>query len=46
MIAHRLSSVVNADLILVVREGEICERGSHEELMKVEGGVYKDMVFF
>ena len=37
VIAHRLSTVRNADLICVFHEGEIVERGSHEELMKLKG---------
>lgn len=37
IIAHRLSSLKHADLILVLNEGEIVERGSHEELLKKDG---------
>lgn len=39
IIAHRVSSVRNADLILVLENGEIKERGKHEELIK-KGGIY------
>ncbi|WP_338125151.1 hypothetical protein [Paenibacillus dendritiformis] len=37
VIAHRLSTVLSADQILVVEEGEIVERGRHEALLKREG---------
>jgi len=40
VIAHRLSTVKNADLILVVRDGKIIERGRHEELLKAKGHYY------
>ena len=41
VIAHRLSTVRNADLILVVHDGKICEQGTHEELMSHRGVYYK-----
>jgi ATP-binding cassette subfamily B protein/subfamily B ATP-binding cassette protein MsbA len=43
VIAHRLSTIHRADLILLMEEGRIIERGTHETLMRA-GGVYHDMV--
>ena len=42
VITHRLSTVRQAELILVMSRGEIIERGSHEELL-AEGGLYRQM---
>ena len=42
MIAHRLGTIKNAQQILVLSEGQIVERGTHESLMKEEG-VYRKM---
>ena len=42
IIAHRLSTVRNADLILVMKDGSIFEKGTHEELMGI-GGFYKEL---
>jgi ABC-type multidrug transport system fused ATPase/permease subunit len=39
VIAHRLSTVQNADRILVLHHGELREQGTHEELL-AEGGLY------
>ena len=35
--AHRLTSVMNADLILVLKDGKIVERGNHEQLLAADG---------
>ena len=40
MIAHRLSTVRNADLILVVQDGKIVEQGTHRELLGMKGYYY------
>ncbi|CAN1353022.1 ABC transporter B family member 21 [Linum perenne] len=44
VVAHRLSTVKNADLIAVVKNGVIVEKGSHEGLMSVKGGNYASLV--
>ncbi|PKB79890.1 MAG: hypothetical protein BZY88_10910 [SAR202 cluster bacterium Io17-Chloro-G9] len=42
VIAHRLSTVREADIILVLKDGEIVERGNHNELIN-KGGIYQDI---
>ncbi|KAL0277262.1 UNVERIFIED_CONTAM: hypothetical protein PYX00_004612 [Menopon gallinae] len=42
IVAHRLSTIVNADEILVLKDGEIIERGNHNDLLS-NNGVYKEM---
>ena len=42
VIAHRLRTVVNADQILVLKDGKLIESGKHEELIK-KNGLYKQL---
>ena len=43
LIAHRLHTVQFADKIVVINEGCVAEEGTHDELMKMEGGVYRGL---
>ncbi|MBP5529093.1 MAG: ABC transporter ATP-binding protein [Lachnospiraceae bacterium] len=42
IVAHRLSTIKNADIILVMKDGNIIEQGSHDELIR-KGGFYKEL---
>lgn len=44
IVAHRLSTIRNADCIYVVKEGQVAEQGSHDELIAIENGVYASLV--
>jgi len=41
VIAHRLSTIRRADMVIVINEGEIIERGTHRELMEMKGFYYR-----
>lgn len=44
LLPHRLSTIVNADSILVVRDGRVVEQGTHTELLGKVGGMYSQLV--
>jgi ATP-binding cassette subfamily B (MDR/TAP) protein 1 len=44
VVAHRLSTIRNADVIAVVKDGTIVEQGKHDELMSKEGSAYAALV--
>ena len=39
-ISHRLSSIINSDIIFVLDQGQLVEKGTHEELLKLKGKYY------
>ena len=44
IVAHRLSTIVGADVILVMRDGNVIEKGTHTELLQ-KGGFYKKLYY-
>lgn len=44
VVAHRLSTIKGADLIAVVKNGVIAEKGKHQDLINIEGGIYASLV--
>ena len=43
LIAHRFTTIKNADRIAVINEGELVELGTHDELMQIKNGEYKHL---
>jgi ATP-binding cassette subfamily B (MDR/TAP) protein 1 len=44
IVAHRLSTVRNADVIFVVKDGLVIEKGSHDELIVKPDGAYTNLI--
>ncbi|XP_037413695.1 ABC transporter B family member 4-like isoform X1 [Triticum dicoccoides] len=44
VVAHRLSTIKGADMIAVIKEGKVAEKGKHEALMRIKDGVYASLV--
>ncbi|GAB2252720.1 hypothetical protein Droror1_Dr00005567 [Drosera rotundifolia] len=44
VVAHRLATIKNADIIAVVKNGMIAEKGKHDELMRIQDGAYSSLV--
>jgi len=43
-IAHRLTTIMNSDIIFCIKDGVVAEKGSHKELMTIEDGAYHNLV--
>nr|CAB3473979.1 unnamed protein product [Digitaria exilis] len=44
VVAHRLSTIKGADIIAVIKDGKVAEKGKHESLVGIKGGVYASLV--
>jgi ATP-binding cassette subfamily B (MDR/TAP) protein 1 len=44
VVAHRLSTIRNADIIFVIHEGQVIEQGNHTDLIQNEDGPYANLV--
>jgi ABC-type multidrug transport system fused ATPase/permease subunit len=45
VIAHRLATIINADKIIVMDKGKIVEQGTHQQLLNLENGYYKNLYY-
>jgi ATP-binding cassette subfamily B (MDR/TAP) protein 9 len=44
VVAHRLSTVQNSDIIFVIKDGAVFEQGKHDDLLKIKDGIYTNLV--
>jgi ABC-type multidrug transport system fused ATPase/permease subunit len=44
IVAHRLSTIRNADIIFVIQDGQVIEKGSHTELIQNADGAYSSLI--
>ena len=44
IVAHRLSTVRSADCIFVIKDGQVVEKGNHNELIQDDNGVYASLI--
>ena len=44
VVAHRLSTIRNADIIFVIQDGQVIEKGSHSDLIQNSDGAYSSLI--